>query len=148
MRSIRSWCSRCLLSATSGWRGRALVSALVIGLALPATAWPAGAFMINYQLVQGGSTFTFAVAATPQWTLVTDGGATTYVGVFDSATFGMAFALSFKDQVGIKRNGSGVEAQLKGKISLDCNSARITLKDMTNDRTIVLTGAGVNCIAN
>ena len=45
---------------------------------------------------------------------------------------------SFSDETEITLDNNPIEARFKGKISADLDSARITLKDMTNGRTITL----------
>jgi hypothetical protein len=120
-------------------RSFVLVSLLV--LAVPTSA---PAFLLHYTLGTAVGTFTYNIVPEPDphWTLTVDGGETVYEGqALDSAKFSGELALSFSDAEHITRNGQAVTATLKGKIGDDCDKAKITLKDTTNDVTITLDAA-------
>ena len=109
---------------------------------------PAGAFLSDNGLQSGGASFDFSLTRDPQWRIITEGG-DTYRGLtLDSARFEGQFGLSFSDESPITLNDVPIEAKLKGKIDENCNEGRVTLKDVTNRRTITITfGDGPSSIS-
>src|SRR5262245_38003110 len=108
---------------------------LVLVLSLPASAH---AFIADFEIDDGvGTQLDFTVDGPPQWTLVS--GSLVYQGMsVDSARFGPGCEASLGDETEITLDGEPFEAKLTAKISRDGQTARITLKDVTNGRTIVL----------
>jgi hypothetical protein len=134
---------------------RSYVLVSLLALAVPVSA---PAFLLHYTITTDQGTFDYDIVAEPEphWTLTvpgTDGGAeVVYQGqALDTAKFSGELALSFSDSENITRDGQPVEAQLKGKIGGECDKAKITLKDTTNDVTITLDSkeaAGQTCSGN
>jgi hypothetical protein len=116
-------------------RLRSLLIALTL-LALPA---PSGAFVSIFTIVGYDETFTFAVGINPQWTLTRAPNPRQYRGATaDSAKFSGESGLSFGDKTEILLDGLPIDAVVKVKVSPDCSKVRVTLKDLTNRRTITL----------
>jgi hypothetical protein len=112
-------------------------------------ATAASAFMTQYSIQNGDTTFSFEVANfDQQWTLTAPNGDVYRGRAFDSAKFNGTFGMSFSDQSDITLNDAPVEATLKGKVAPDCSGgARITLKDTTHRISFTLVepfDAGVN----
>jgi hypothetical protein len=122
----------------------------LLALALVATlASPALAFVTELEIEDDdGEVFTFDIDGDPQWELVTSFG--TYRGEYvESARIAGTCGLSFSDDTEITLDDDPIEARLKGKIDENLDSGRITLKDLTNGRTITLDlgPSSVSCIA-
>jgi hypothetical protein len=145
---VRRLLQRCVLSRKSSqgitMKTGSLTLRRIVPVALSAglllSAPPAAAFLSSFTLIgEGARSFTFQVGNPTQWTWDDLGGTgNIYRGVLDSARFNKGLGLSFSDTEGITSDGAAVRAKLKGKISSDCSSAKITLKDSTNGVTLTL----------
>jgi len=128
-------------------RARRLIGLFTVLLLTPVS--PAGAFLSANTLEGGGSTFDFSLTRDPQWRLTTSGGDVYRGSTLDSARFEGDFGLSFADESPITLNDVLIEAKLKGRIDENCNEGRVTLKDVTNRRTITLVfgrgASGISC---
>jgi hypothetical protein len=103
---------------------------------------PAGAFLAGNILELNASTFDFSLSRDPQWRLTTSGGDVYRGATLDSARFEGEFGLSFGDETLITLNDVAIQAKLKGRIDENCNEGRVTLKDVTNRRTITIVFGG------
>jgi hypothetical protein len=109
------------------------VRTVLVASVVSLLATAASAFMTQYSITNGDTTFSFEVADfDQQWTLTAPNGDVYRGRAFDSARFDGTFGMSFSDRSDITLNDAPVEATLKGKVAPDCQGARITLKDTTH----------------